>query len=91
MVFCLSWPEITYLFVHSDLHFFFLNKVVFSLDLSFHSIFFFFFWSTSCVVWLCRRTMIHLFIDFHVGDLNGRVVSTTKTSHIKSLGILDIL
>ena len=50
-------------------------------------------------MWLCRRMTIDLFNDFHMDDLDGRIISIKQKSRIKScslvcfirFGILDML
>ena len=35
-------------------------------------------------MWLYNRTTVDLFVDFDVGDLDGRAVSMRKRSHISN-------
>ena len=74
------------------------------INLSFHSIFLYFFVflsPTCCSVWLCLRTTVDLFVGFRVSDSYNRVVSIKEVisnlcssiCFIRSriLGILGIL
>ena len=77
--------EITFPLIHLFRFGFSLSIKLFLLpNLSFYSIFFVFFLSsTYCDVWICRRMMIVSFIGFCVSDSNDIIVSIKQINHIK--------
>ena len=49
------------------------SSIIFKFTFDFS--FFLFFLSTCYSIWLCRYTTINLFVSFHVGDSDNKVVS----------------
>ena len=61
-----------------------------NFEFSFNFLLFFMFLSSTCYsMWLCHRTMIDLFVGFHMGYSNGKIVLIRQISHIKNMFVND--